>query len=109
MSDDERTRQLLKTAYDMGLEEGRASASKAVAVAQAEPSVNNVQLQEQFNARLADLKLDRRKNPTKFRALQAEFLEAGLSMEDMDITNYSRVSDERWNDLGSGLAFRRRR
>lgn len=103
-------RSLLEQALEAGQQMGprKPGASAPPSQLPAEPIVDKRALQGQFNERFAALKTDPRKSPLELRQLQAEFIEKGLTEQEVDTTNYSKASDPRENDLNSPAAWRYR-
>ena len=104
-------RKLLEGAIEYGRQEGpRETGAAPNEQPQAiPPRVSNELLQGQYERRKAELLADPRRSHAKLRALQNEFIEAGLAWEDVDISNHGNVRDERDNDMSGPMAFRRRR
>jgi hypothetical protein len=96
MSEDE-----LRQKLEIALEGGRALGAREAAQGSSED-----QLRAEFGERVAELMADRRKTPAKARAIQQEFIEKGLSVEEVDLAPRGSAVDERHNDLQSA-SYRR--
>ena len=72
----------LRRLLEAAIEGGRQMGPREIP---AELHVSKAQLQEQFNARIASIRADRRGGISKVRAVQAEFQELGLTAEEVDL------------------------
>jgi hypothetical protein len=81
----------LRGLLEQAMEYGKQQAQKAGPTQEPDTPALNVDslrvdaLREEFNTRVTELMADRKKAPFKFRALQAEYVEKGLSAEDVDL------------------------
>lgn len=73
----------LRALLELAIEGGRHMDPRET---EAEPRASKQQLQEEFKTDLASLLADRRKSPSKLRALQAKYVAAGLTTEEVDTT-----------------------